>query len=149
MTSATLRLVLFSSLMTGIAAPALKAQDLLPAQSPADFAAALRDTSTSPPFIAITVVNDSSGQTLSGCIPANLFLGAMHREYGLGYDPDSDQRVLAAALAAGDRVFHFQKDEAWANMPPRVWSARACQIIAGGKVARNEDRSGQVVAQAR
>lgn len=109
-------------------------QRRLPAQSRAAFSAALRDTA--PEFVAVTVVNDNSGQTISGCIPAGIFLGAMHTEYGLGHDADADGRVMAAALASAGRIFHFRNDEAWAEMPANVWSARACAIIASGQVAR-------------
>ena len=121
----------------------------LPQQSPAAFETALEDRSTSPEFVAVTVVNDNSGETISGCITASLFLGAMHKEYGLGYDRPSVDRVIAAALASGGRTFHFQHDEAWANMPARAWSQYACDIIASGQVARMADRSGQVIAASR
>ena len=120
----------------------------LPQQSPAAFETALEDRSTSPEFVAVTVVNDNSGETMSGCITASVFLGAMHKEYGLGYDPDSVDRVIAAALAEGGRAFHFRHDEAWASMPARYWSQDACDIIARGQVARMADRSGQVIAAA-
>jgi hypothetical protein len=139
-----LRTLLLSPLLL---LPAAARAQTLPVQTQAAFEAALQDTSTAPQFIAITVVNDDSGQAMSGCITANLFLGAMHKEYDLGYDPDAIGRIMAAAAGAGaGRIFHFRKAEAWANMPPRAWSARACDIIAAGQVARMADRSGQIVA---
>lgn len=146
MTPPPLRALLLSScLLLPVAA---RAQDL-PAQSRAAFDAALHDTSPSPQFIAVTAVNDESGQAISGCITARQFLTAMHREYDLGYDPDSVGRIMAAAEEAGaGRTFHFRKDEAWAALAPRLWSARACDIIAGGQVARMTMPAGQVVASA-
>jgi hypothetical protein len=147
MTPPRLHSLLLSSLM--FLPGAVRAQGLLPAQSDAAFEAALQDRSPSPQFVAVTVVNDTSGETISGCLPANLLLGAMHREYSLDYDPDSRQRAIAAAEVAGGRTFHFRNDDAWANMPASAWSSRACQIIASGQVARIADRSGQVIAQAR
>ncbi len=146
MTPPHLRLLLSSLMLWPVAA---RAQDL-PAQSPAAFEAALHDTSPSPQFIAITVVNDETGQAISGCITARQFLTAMHKEYDLGYDPNSIGRIMAAAQEAGPgRTFHFRKDEAWAAMAPRLWSARACDIIASGQIARMTMPAGQVVAAAR
>ncbi|HVW74594.1 MAG TPA: hypothetical protein VHC39_13220 [Rhizomicrobium sp.] len=145
MTPLRLRPLLLSALLL---APGVAGAQTLPAQSQAAFDAALHDMSPSPQFIAITVVNDETGQAISGCITARQFLGAMHREYDLGYDPDAIGRIMAAAEDAGGRTFHFRKDDAWAAMPARAWSARACDIIASGQVARLTTPSGQVIASA-
>lgn len=143
MTPLRLRPLLLSALLL---APSVARAQALPAQSQAAFDAALHDAS--PQFIAVTVVNDETGQAISGCITARQFLGAMHREYDLGYDPDAIGRIMAAAEDAGGRTFHFRKDDAWAAMPARAWSARACDIIASGQVARLTAPSGQVIASA-
>jgi len=53
-----------------------------PRQSQAAFEAAIRDRSTSPYIVLITVVDDRTGQTGTGCSGANLLLGAIYIEGG-------------------------------------------------------------------
>ena len=83
MTPPHLRLLPLSCLIFLCGMAGLQADNLLPVQPQPAFDAALRDTSTSPQFVAVTVVNDESGETISGCIAASLLLGAIHREYDL------------------------------------------------------------------
>lgn len=86
-------------------------------QSAKSFATALRDNSTSPYFVLITVVDDTTGQSRTGCTTANLLLGALHIEHDLAFNPEGATNALNLALANTSHVFHFSKPKAVANMP--------------------------------
>ena len=85
-------------------------------QSPESFEAAVRDNSTSPVYVLITVVDDTTGQTKTGCTTANLLLGAIHMEYGLPYDQAAVASAEDMALANSRHVFHFSKADALNNV---------------------------------
>jgi len=85
-------------------------------QSQTRFEQAIRDRSTSPFFILFTIVDDRTGMARESCATANLFLGAIHREYGLAYDKDSLSKATEIALSKPDHVFHFSKQEALDNL---------------------------------
>jgi hypothetical protein len=82
-----------------------------PLQSQQRFEQAIRYTSTAPFFVLITVVDDRTGVARAVCTTANLFLGAIHREYGLSFDTASITKAIEIALASPDHVFHFSKRE--------------------------------------
>ncbi len=114
-------------------------------QSQADFETAMRDNSTAPYYVLVTIVDDRNGQSDTRCVPSNGFKGAIHREYGLGYDRDGQNRALEIALSHPDHVFHFSKPEALNNMHPDIAKAsQACAIIARGGRARLGDRVANV-----
>jgi hypothetical protein len=87
-----------------------------PHQSHENFSAAIRDNSTSPVYVLITVVDDTTGQARTGCNTANLLLGAIHDEYGLTYDTTAVANAQNMALTNPSHVFHFSKAEALANI---------------------------------
>ena len=97
-----------------LAEPAL--EQSRPHQSPESFSAAIRDNSTSPVYVLITVVDDTTGQARTGCNTANLLLGAIHMEYGLTYDAAAVANAQNMALANPSHVFHFSKPEALTNI---------------------------------
>lgn len=125
-----------------LSATAVHADDV-PCQEPAAFLAALHFTTTSPPYIAIAVINDTTGQRIGGCITANALLGAVMREYGLEYG-DALTRAINLSAQGSERTFHFKQQKAWDNMPAYAWRPEACAIIKAGKIARQADIGGEV-----
>ena len=95
---------------------ALPAEQSPPQQSAESFAAAFHDRSSSPVYVLITVVDDTTGQARTGCTEANFVLGAIQREYGFGSDAAADTNERNMALANTSHVFHFSKPEALANV---------------------------------
>lgn len=82
-----------------------------PFQSQASFEAALRNTSTAPSYVLITVVDDRSGVERTGCTIANFLQGAIQLESGLDYD-----KVNRMILENKTHVFHFLKPKAIENV---------------------------------
>jgi TonB family protein len=123
-----------------------------PRQSQAAFETAIKDHSTSPYIVLITVVDDRTGQTSTGCSTANLLRGAIYIEQWGRIDgtvTPEDRRARFAevgsiALENTDHVFHFSNERALANILPFRYP-EACAEIAKGRRARIGDRSGQVL----
>jgi hypothetical protein len=87
-----------------------------PRQSSESFAAAIRDDSTSPVYVLITVVDDTTGLARTGCTKGSFVLGAIHMEYGLAYDAEGVANARSMALTNASHVFHFSKPEALTNV---------------------------------
>jgi hypothetical protein len=104
-----------------VAAPATTENP--PYQSPESFAAAIRDDSTSPVYVLITVVDDNTGKARTGCTLGNFLLGAIHMQYGLAYDLEVARQTFSEAV----------KD------------ARACALIEHGLRVRMADLTGALV----
>jgi hypothetical protein len=143
-----------------------------PFQSQERFEEAIRDNSTSPFFILYTAVDDRTGEARKRCGTANLFRGAIHREYSLPYDKASQAKVTEIVLSSPDHVFHFTKQEALDNIPVRysqeaIISARkmlaelnedpilrtfghneavGCALVERGQSARMGDRPSNIIA---
>jgi hypothetical protein len=135
-----------------------------PMQSQASFETAIETHSTSPFYVLISAVDDNTGQSRTYCTTANFLMGAIHREYGIGYGRDDIAKADAIAIASKDHVFHFRKQEALDNIRPdyseeELAAAResaapqysgynknavACVLIERGLSPRMGDRSGQV-----
>lgn len=90
----------------------------MPLQSQVSFEAAVRDTSTSPRYVAVTIVDDRDGTSHPACVTANLFEGAVMRQRGLAFDRAGVDEAERFILATPTHVFHFSKPEAFANLPP-------------------------------
>jgi len=88
-----------------------------PLQSQENFEAAVRHSGIAGRYIAVTIVDDRSGATRSICTNANFLAGAVHREYGLGFDPTGNAEARRIVLSRPDHVFHFTKPQALANIP--------------------------------
>jgi hypothetical protein len=80
------------------------------------FARALANDSTAPDYVLITVVDSKTNAERSVCTTANLFLGAVHREHGLGYTEADIKRAKAIALKQRDRRFVFTRKAALDNL---------------------------------
>jgi hypothetical protein len=79
------------------------------------FRQALANRSTSPDYVLITV-STPDGKTRMVCTTANLFLGAIHMQYGFRYSEDGEKRALDTALRQPDRSFTFTKPAAMRNL---------------------------------
>jgi len=95
------------------------AQSMAPRQSDASYEAAIHNLSTAPSYVSITVIDSRSGVSRATCTTANLLLGALHREYGIGYDAAGQSRVDQIALTNRSHVFRLEKKEAIDNIPLR------------------------------
>jgi hypothetical protein len=119
-------------------------------QSQENFEKAMRDRSTSPHVILVTVVNDNTGEAHTECFPAPFLLGAIHREYDLNYDAGSIEKAMQMVLANSSRTFHFSKQSAIENLPPfregeiKARYHEACALVREGKSVFLSDRGGQV-----
>jgi hypothetical protein len=80
------------------------------------FKTAVLDHSTSPYFVLVTIVDDRTGQSRTGCTEANFVLGAIHLELNLAHDSASIERADQIALQNADHVFHFSKQKALDNV---------------------------------
>lgn len=80
------------------------------------FRNALKNTSTAPDYVLITVRGPDDKAARTVCTTANLFLGAIHREYALDYSEASEKRAMEIALQQTNRSFKFQKEEAIKNL---------------------------------
>jgi hypothetical protein len=87
------------------------------AQSRASYEAAFRVLSTSPSYVLVTVIDARTGQARPVCTTSNFLLGAIHREYALGYDAVDSTKGVEIALKAHDHVFRFQRQAALDNIP--------------------------------
>jgi TonB family protein len=114
-------------------------------QSQAAFETAIRDKSTSPYIVLITVVDDRTGQVSTGCNSANLLRGAIYREKRGDSDRTvSPEEVEQVALDNTSHVFHFSNQAALNNILPFRYP-EACAAIERGSRARIADITGQVV----
>lgn len=114
-------------------------------QSQAAFETAIRDTSTSPYIVLITVVDDRSGQVSTGCNSANLLRGAIYRERrGDADNTVTPEEVERVALDNRSHIFHFSNQAALNNILPFRYP-EACAGIERGSRARIADITGQVI----
>jgi len=95
------------------------AQSMAPRQSDASYEAAIHNLSTAPSYDSITVIDSRSGVSRTTCTTANFLLGALHREYGFGYDAAGRSRVEQIALSNRSHIFRLEKKEAIDNIPFR------------------------------
>jgi len=80
------------------------------------FRAALANGSTSPNYVLIKVRGPGDKAEHTICTTSNLFLGAIHIEYELGYTRADEKRVSDIALKQPERSFKFRKKKAIANL---------------------------------
>jgi hypothetical protein len=88
-----------------------------PMQSQSSFEAAIKNHSTAPPYVLITVVDDRTNTQRTTCTTSNLFMGAIHFEHGLGFDAKGQAEAERIALTNRSHVFHFSKAKALENIP--------------------------------
>jgi len=78
-------------------------------QSSESYEAAIRNISSSPSYVLIFVGDEVGGQTHSICTTANFLLGAIHREYGIGYERTDLSKAVDIAIKTPDRTFRFHQ----------------------------------------
>jgi hypothetical protein len=88
-------------------------------QSRESYEAAIRNYSTSPSYVMISVAHAYTEQPKPVCTTANFLLGAIHREFGLEYGPADVSKAVEIALASPDHTFLFRQPAAFANIPIR------------------------------
>ena len=85
-------------------------------QSQTSFDAAIKNHSTSPSYVQITVVDATAGTSLSTCTTANLLLGAIHLEHDIPFNQSGGADVEQLALSNSGHTFRFTKPAAVANI---------------------------------
>jgi hypothetical protein len=104
------------------------------------FEAAIRNESSSPSVILLTVVDDRTGQARTGCAMAPFLLGALQRETGA----TTQKELEGIALANHAHLFHFKKQAALDNIP-FVEFSRVCAAVRQGHSVLMRDRGGDFV----
>jgi hypothetical protein len=107
------------------------------------FERAIRNRSTAPSVILLTVVDDRNGQAQTGCAMAPFLLGAIQRETGI----TSEKELEDVALANTTRVFHFKKQDAIDNIFPFIRFPRMCTAVRQGFPVIMRDMSGDFVIE--
>ena len=80
------------------------------------FRAALTNTSTSPDYVLIKVRGPGDQTERILCTTANFLLGAIHREYDLGFTEAEQKQAIDIALIQPERLFIFRKQAAIDNL---------------------------------
>ena len=88
-----------------------------PAWNPELFARAINNDSTTSDYVLVTIVS-GKGQERQVCVIAPLLLGAIHREYGIGYDAAGVERARVIALSSTNGRFVLRRRAARANVEP-------------------------------
>src|SRR5580658_8126764 len=129
----TLLLALIASALT-VSAGAVETE---PLQSQAQFEAAIRNTSTSPNFILLTVVDDRTGESTTGCTLAPFLLEAL----GFEHPTASSDEIVRMALSNESHVFRLSNEKALNNLSfkkdPRFQGA--CLSVKSGRCVRMGD----------
>lgn len=110
-----LSFMLLALVMTATVAEQLDVDE--PSQSHASFEAAIRNHSTAPPYVLITVVDSRSKSVRTTCTTVNFLMGAIHLEFGFEYDEAGQAKAEKVALSNQAHVFSFAKPEALKNIP--------------------------------
>lgn len=87
------------------------------AQESKNFESALRNDSTSPSYVMISVIDAKATSMRTVCTFANALLGAIHREYDLPDELQGRSKAVEIALSNPTRVFRFTKQQAINNIP--------------------------------
>lgn len=88
-----------------------------PVQSPASYEAAIRNETTSPGYVMVTIVDANTNVERTTCTTANFLRGALHNQYGLPYDADGRRQVTELALTNTAHRFTFSAEAALRNIP--------------------------------
>lgn len=76
-----------------------------------------RSTDTVNEYVLIQLTNINDNSTSNVCVTANLFMGAIHREYELDYSNDDLEKAYEIVISNKSHHFTFSKLNAIANMP--------------------------------
>ena len=104
------------SIALGLALGLSSAVLAAPVQDQAQYEAAIRNDSTAPSYVLVTIVDDRTGQARTGCTEANSVEGALRRDLHLPYNDISVHAVQKKILESRDHVFHFSDPGALAKV---------------------------------
>jgi hypothetical protein len=90
-----------------LAAGSAQAAQTPPLQSQAQWEAAVRNETTNPSYVLVSIVNDHTKDKQTGCTLADFVKGALFHEMGLASNPASFEKVRQRMIASKDHVFHF------------------------------------------
>jgi hypothetical protein len=100
-----------------LAALAARADDVHVVQDQTHYEAAVRDMSTAPYFILVTIADDGAKKSWTGCTLPRFVESALDAEHGSANDDAAVARGQQAMLDARDHVFHFANPKALASIP--------------------------------
>jgi hypothetical protein len=92
------------------------------------FRQALSNDSTAPDYVLITAMDSTTHTRRTICTTANALLGALHREYSIGYDAVGQKRIKEIALRQSNRVFSFKKRDAAENLVDHSTSEALAEV---------------------
>jgi hypothetical protein len=99
--------------------PDALASDAVPVQSRESYEAAVREISSSPAYVLISISDSDTGQAKPVCTEAPFLQGAIHHEYGLAHDAAGSSKAVDIALKSKDHVFRFHQQAALDNIAVR------------------------------
>lgn len=105
--------ILKALFLYAIALPAMATEHV---QSTASYEAAIGNLSTAPSYVMVTIADANTGLERQTCTTANFLAGAIHFEYGLGYDHAGLKRATELALSNTSHRFVFTKQAALNNV---------------------------------
>jgi len=103
-------------------AVAARAQDVHFVQDQAHYEAAVRDMSTAPYFVLVTVVDDAAKTSWTGCTLPRFVESALDAEHGSANDDAAMARAQQAMLDAKDHLFRFGNPKALASIPTGAYA---------------------------
>ena len=94
-----------------------RAQDIHFVQDQAHYEEAVRDMSTAPYFVLVTIVDEGAKTSWTGCTLPRFVESALDAEHGSANDDAAVARGQQAMLDAKDHMFHFASPRALASIP--------------------------------
>lgn len=70
------------------------------------------ETSWSPAYVYVTIVDNNTMRRISGCTLGDYLVWAVHDERDLGYSEEANQHVQDIVFANKSHIFHFSKPKA-------------------------------------
>ncbi|HEU4372204.1 MAG TPA: hypothetical protein VFS02_01870 [Telluria sp.] len=125
--------------MTMLLAAAMSAFSPEPVQSSASYEAAIRNTSTAPSYVMVTIVDANTNLEWTTCTTANFLVGALHMENGLAHDAEGTRQATALALLNTEHRFVFFSEAALRNIPAAVSPEELKQVRARFAPVSNEE----------
>jgi hypothetical protein len=86
-------------------------------QSSASYEAAIRNTSTAPSYVMVTIIDANTNLERTTCTTANFLVGALHIENGLANDAEGRRQATTLALSNTEHRFTFFSEAALRNIP--------------------------------
>jgi hypothetical protein len=79
-------------------------------------------------YVLVNVRGCSGSDLRTVCVPAKLFLGAIHLQYELDYDQAGNNRTMQLASTSKNRTFSFTKPDACKNIEPEYTPEQLNQV---------------------